>query len=189
MKAEATPYIIEREERAQHAARALALTKQLAAVQSEIERLQAEVDSNAGVKGELAGLHTTIASLVQERAVAQTEIGRLKAEAAANLAKDELTHTPTASLVQELAAARGEIERLRHEVGTHGKAKVPTHGGDLALTRELAATRVEIARVKNEAEAALERARAWRARFVAELQRKGAYAGSRPVVSQEIGDQ
>ena len=46
------------------------------------------------------------------------------------------------------------------------------------LMRELAASRLEIAQLKDEAEAAVERARAWRARFVAELQRNDPAPGA-----------
>jgi hypothetical protein len=130
---------LQKEERAQHDARASALTSQLTAARGEIERLTAEAATNAKIKEELAQQHTTAASFVQELTVARGEIERLKAEAAANTKVQEeppQPHTTAASLAQELAAARDEIERLRAEAG-----------------------------------AAVERARFWRSRFVAELQR------------------
>jgi hypothetical protein len=175
MEAEGAARVVQREESGEHEARAIALTNQLTSAHTEIERLQAEVAASAGVKDELARQHTATASFVQELTVAHTEIERLQAEVAASAGvKDELAQQHNAAfLIQELAAARSEIERLRHEAGAHTEAKGPTqHGSEPGLTRELAASRLEIARLKNEAEAAVERARGWRARFVAELQRK-----------------
>jgi len=109
---------------------------------------------------------------LQELTVAHGEIERLKAEAAVNVEiKEELAQqrTTAASLVQELAAARGQIEQVKADSDAEGTQQ---HGSVGSLMHELAASRHEIARLKDEAAAAAERARAWRARFVAELQRK-----------------
>jgi hypothetical protein len=107
---------------------------------------------------------------------ARGEIERLNAEAATNAKiKEELAqqYTTAASFVQELTVARGEIERLKAEAAANAKVQEESpqpHTTAASLAQELAAARDEIERLRAEAGAAVERARFWRSRFVAELQ-------------------
>jgi hypothetical protein len=136
---------------------------------------KAEVIGYAGVKNELAQQHTAAAALVRELAAAKQAIERLKAESTGYVElRSELAqqHTAAAGRGNELTAAREEIERLKAEANAEDKRGLAQeHATAAALAGELAAAREEMERLKSETGAAVERARAWRTRFVEELER------------------
>jgi chromosome segregation ATPase len=161
----------------QHEADVSTLNAQLGAAYGQITRLEAEMSADVLQKEERAQHDARASALTSQLTAARGEIERLNAEAATNAKiKEELAqqHTTAASFVQELTVARGEIERLKAEAAANTKVQEEPpqpHTTAASLAQELAAARDEIERLRAEAGAAVERARFWRSRFVAELQR------------------
>src|SRR5918995_4889604 len=118
-----------------------------------------------------------VTTLNAQLGAARGQITRLEAEASADVLQKEerAQHDARASaLTSQLTAARGEIEQLKAEAATNAKIKeelAQQYTTAASFVQELTAARDEIERLRAEAGAAVDRARFWRSRFVAELQR------------------